>query len=81
MNPLDDHRCRLVLGEAAAAQIKQLLVGDLVDDGLVRDRDVRVLDLDVRPGVAVDLSSIIRPSHWTRALEPCEFLPMRTRPR
>src|SRR3954447_23142512 len=46
-----DHRRRLFLRQAAAAQVEELLVGDLADDRFVRDRYVRVLDLDVGPRV------------------------------
>src|SRR3954451_10612465 len=46
-----DHRCRLLLGEAARLQVEELLVGDLADHGLVGHGHVGVLDLDVGPGV------------------------------
>src|SRR5215208_3168839 len=48
---VDDHRGGLLLRQPAAAEVEELLVGDLADDSLVRDRHVRVLDLDVRPRV------------------------------
>src|SRR5579862_2791992 len=48
---VDDHRRGLVLGEAARAHVEQLVVGDAPDGCLVRDRHVRVLDLDIRPRV------------------------------
>src|SRR5439155_529376 len=49
--PVDDHRGGLVLREAARLHVEQLRVGDPADGGLVGDRHVRVLDLDVGPRV------------------------------
>src|SRR6266568_2370283 len=46
-----DHRHRLVLGQAAAHQVEQLVVADLRDGRLVAQRHVVLADVDVRVGV------------------------------
>src|SRR5689334_16038261 len=47
-----DHRHRLVVGQAAAHQVEQLVLADLADRGLVPHRDVVLTHVDVRVGVA-----------------------------
>ncbi len=44
---VDDHRRGLLLGEAAAHQIEELVVADLGDGGLVTDLGVLLAHLDV----------------------------------
>src|SRR3954451_19457118 len=47
-----DHRHRLVVGQAAAHQVEELVLADLADRGLVPHRHVVLADVDVRVGVA-----------------------------
>src|SRR6476659_7190620 len=47
----DDHGHRLVLGQAAAHQVEQLVLADLGHGGLVAHRHVVLADVDVRVGV------------------------------
>src|SRR5688572_15241800 len=48
---VDDHRHRVLLGDAAAAAVEQLVVADLRRGGFVFDDRRRVLHLDVGIGV------------------------------
>src|SRR3954452_20670243 len=48
---VDDQLARLLLGEAAAHQVEELLLADLGDRGLVADVDVVLADADRRVGV------------------------------
>src|SRR5581483_7546696 len=48
---VDDHAHRLLLRQAAAHQVEELLVTDLGDGGLVGDLGVLLLDLHGRVGV------------------------------
>jgi hypothetical protein len=60
----------LLLGEAAAHQVEELLLADLRDRRLVADRRRRLLDLDVRVGVGARCSSRISASQTTFDFEP-----------
>ena len=51
----DDHGAGLVLGQAAALEVEELLLADLADRRLVADGDVVLVDLDVRVGVRAAL--------------------------
>src|SRR3984893_18234906 len=50
-----DHRLRLSLGDAAALQVEELLVGDFADGGLVADPDLRLVPLRCGGGVRARL--------------------------
>ena len=50
--PVDDHAHGLLLGEAPAHQVEELVVADLGHGGLVADLGVLLLDLHVGVGVA-----------------------------
>src|SRR5690606_14305244 len=52
---VDDHRHRVLLADAAAAAIEQLVLADLGGRGLVLDGGGRMPDLDVGEGVRATL--------------------------
>src|SRR5215203_5073463 len=61
--PVDDHAHRLVLAEAAAHQVEDLLFRNLGDSGLMTDRGSLFLDFDV--GIGVGLAGLVQEQRVT----------------